>query len=177
MAWTNPKTWTVGETLTAANFNTHIRDNLNAVGPHLIIRKSSDESVTSNTTEQADDALVLPVTANEIYQVQIGLLWTAGAGNLKVGFTFPASGTINFSTDAHDVGGTFEKKIWQGSSSPTTSADFLFQGSGNNFHLISGVFITAGTGGNLTLQWAQNSSSGTATTVKANSTLWAAKLA
>ena len=28
MAWTTPRTWVAGETLTAALFNTHIRDNL-----------------------------------------------------------------------------------------------------------------------------------------------------
>lgn len=28
MAWTTPKTWTVGEVMTAANVNTHVRDNL-----------------------------------------------------------------------------------------------------------------------------------------------------
>lgn len=31
MAWTTPKTWTVGEVLTAAGLNTHLRDNLNAL--------------------------------------------------------------------------------------------------------------------------------------------------
>lgn len=29
MAWTAPKTWSVGELVTAANMNTHVRDNLN----------------------------------------------------------------------------------------------------------------------------------------------------
>lgn len=28
MAWTTPKTWAISEVLTAANFNTHVRDNL-----------------------------------------------------------------------------------------------------------------------------------------------------
>lgn len=30
IAWITPRTWAVGEVLTAANFNTHIRDNLDA---------------------------------------------------------------------------------------------------------------------------------------------------
>lgn len=29
MAWTSPRTWSVGEVLTAALLNTHLRDNLN----------------------------------------------------------------------------------------------------------------------------------------------------
>ena len=32
MAWTSPRTWAPGEDLTAANFNTHVRDNLKAIG-------------------------------------------------------------------------------------------------------------------------------------------------
>ena len=32
MAWTNPRTWVAGETLTAALLNVHLRDNLNALG-------------------------------------------------------------------------------------------------------------------------------------------------
>lgn len=32
MAWTSPRTWTTGEVVTAALMNTHLRDNLKAVG-------------------------------------------------------------------------------------------------------------------------------------------------
>lgn len=32
MAWTSPRTWVALEDLTAANFNTHVRDNLKAIG-------------------------------------------------------------------------------------------------------------------------------------------------
>ena len=34
MAWTAPKTWTVGEGVTAALMNTHLRDNLLALDQH-----------------------------------------------------------------------------------------------------------------------------------------------
>jgi hypothetical protein len=33
MAWTTPRTWIAGELVTAALFNTHLRDNLNALPP------------------------------------------------------------------------------------------------------------------------------------------------
>lgn len=32
MAWTAPRTWVAGETVTAALMNTHVRDNLKAIG-------------------------------------------------------------------------------------------------------------------------------------------------
>lgn len=39
MAWTNPKTWTVGELVTAANMNTHLRDNLNALDRGVLMAR------------------------------------------------------------------------------------------------------------------------------------------
>jgi hypothetical protein len=39
MAWTAPKTWTVGEILTAANMNAQVRDNLLETGPALVTTK------------------------------------------------------------------------------------------------------------------------------------------
>jgi hypothetical protein len=35
MAWTDPRTWVTGEVVTASQMNTHIRDNMNALGPAL----------------------------------------------------------------------------------------------------------------------------------------------
>lgn len=32
MAWTSPRTWVAGEVPTASTFNTHVRDNLKAIG-------------------------------------------------------------------------------------------------------------------------------------------------
>ncbi len=34
MAWTTPRTWVAGETPTAAQFNAHVRDNLDALSLH-----------------------------------------------------------------------------------------------------------------------------------------------
>ena len=34
MAWTSPITWTAGQLVSTANLNTHIRDNLIALGAH-----------------------------------------------------------------------------------------------------------------------------------------------
>ena len=36
MAWTTPRTWTTGEIVTAALFNTHLRDNLNVTAPAVM---------------------------------------------------------------------------------------------------------------------------------------------
>lgn len=36
MAWATPRTWVAGEVPTPAQFNTHIRDNFQVTGPHLV---------------------------------------------------------------------------------------------------------------------------------------------
>ena len=40
------RTWTDGELVTAAIMNPHVRDNLDSMGPHSIVRKTADQSVS-----------------------------------------------------------------------------------------------------------------------------------
>lgn len=177
MAWTTPKTWSAGETLTAANFNTHIRDNLLAVGPHLIVRKPSDESVTSSTVLQNDDHLALTIAANEVWHTRWGLWVSGGASvsNITVAFTFPASCVVAISTVCYSTSGTVQNFRWTGSSSPVQNN--LLVTSTGEFFVLEGVVQNAGNAGTFQLQWAQATSNGTALVMEANSTLWAVKLA
>lgn len=181
MAWTNPKTWAFQEGLTSANFNLHIRDNLLALGPHLVVRKTLDESVTSSTLLQNDDVLLMAVAANEIWHVQLCLSFSAvqATGDLKVAFTFPAGGEIGMTGPGADNTGTFNMSRFEGTTTPTTARSFSGPASSTAraFQVIEGIFINAGTAGNFQLQWAQAASNVTATIVRANSTLWAVKLA
>lgn len=51
MAWTTPKTWTVGEVLTAANMNLHVRDNENFLFTYgTAYDRASSEIAVVNTT-------------------------------------------------------------------------------------------------------------------------------
>lgn len=46
MAWTAPRTWSPGETVTATLMNSHVRDNFNAVsGKAIVIQLGSVDSV------------------------------------------------------------------------------------------------------------------------------------
>lgn len=47
MAWTTPRTWSAGETVTATIMNTHVRDNLNALANKAIVISIGD--VTGGT--------------------------------------------------------------------------------------------------------------------------------
>src|SRR5262245_10037005 len=94
MAWTNPKTWSVGETLTAANFNTHIRDNENVLGPIYRKMKAADETVNNSSVLQNDDDFLFSVLANEKYAVQLVLNVNSGATpDWKANWTKPAGAT------------------------------------------------------------------------------------
>jgi hypothetical protein len=176
MAWTAPKNWSAGETLTAANFNQQIRDNLLATPPHLIARKTSDQSKTSDTTLANVTSMALTVAANEIWQVLFSVIYTAStAGDLKLAFTFPAGGANGVSA------------MWMSNvpsavvlTIDTSGTGVGLQGLGSGFTLacpIAVIYTNAGTAGDLQLQFAQQTSDGTATTIKANSTVWAMKLA
>lgn len=178
MAWTAPRTWTDGELVTKAIMDTHIRDNQLAEGPHLIVRKTADESVTSSVALQDDDSLLMALAANEVWHVKFVVIATSASAtpDIKMAFTIPAGATmglmspvIRADTDA----------AWVIKYVASGTAPFAVQLVAGDLTAteISGVVTNSGTAGNLTLQWAQNTSSATATTVKANSTLWAVKLA
>lgn len=49
MAWTTPRTWVAGETVTAAIMNTHVRDNLTAAATTYVGSNSSATGVTLAT--------------------------------------------------------------------------------------------------------------------------------
>ena len=57
MGWTTPRSWSVGEVPTAANFNTHLRDNLNALDDrgYVEVYRNSAATHTSNGNWQVID--------------------------------------------------------------------------------------------------------------------------
>ncbi|HYE89532.1 MAG TPA: hypothetical protein VEA38_00875 [Terriglobales bacterium] len=135
-----------------------------------LIRKTSDESVTSSTTLQNDDALTCALAANEFVRAELTIYFTAAAaGDIKFGFTVPAAATIYWGTP---------NMIFYNSADAVTASDIRTTGSLDVGFISGGTICVASlevavlngaNAGNLTLQWAQNASSGTPTTVKAMS--------
>ena len=173
MAWTAPRTWTDGELVTAAIMNPHIRDNQLAGGPHLIARKGSNEDVTT-TTLQDDNDFTFAVAANEVWQVYLSLLIVTGAGAMKSAFSFPASGEMTYTMVGNDIGSVLVQQSRQ-TASDTPAVTYIASSTGR-LYTIDGVYVNAGTAGNVVFRNALNSASGTST-VEAQSTLWAVKLA
>jgi hypothetical protein len=139
----------------------------------LIADKGADQGVTSSTTLANDSALFVPLAANAKYKVQLEVLYkggTTGSSDLKLGFSVPSGATIagRAITVSNPLGVA---------TGYITQSSVLFSatnGTGNPLDCAcTFTLTTSGTSGNLQIQWAQNTSSGTATTVMSGSSLTA----
>lgn len=143
----------------------------------LWARKTVDESITSSTTLQNDDSLLLAVEADAVYEIA-GTLFYAGnvTGDIKVAFTFPTGATLYWAgkggSEADAGYGGVGASRHSASVADASGTATAFTGSTTNLAIfIRALLVTSGTSGNLQLQWAQNTSNGTATTVKVGSYL------
>ena len=94
MAWTTPRTWTTSEVPTGAIFNTHLRDNLNALyGTTTTYTPQVDQGVTTNIAKTVTEARY--VQMGRVVHAWLYLSMT-GTGTLGSDITFtlpvPASG-------------------------------------------------------------------------------------
>ena len=152
MGWTTPKTWSVGEVVTAANMNLHLRDNLNALY-QVAKMKASNETVNNSTTLQNDDHLVLAVNASTKYTLVAFLIGFADndTPDIKIKWILPTGGTMRWAELRELGAGTqalTELTEVSEAALPTTNANKIF--------LFTGAVTIAGTAGNVQLQWAQN---------------------
>jgi hypothetical protein len=160
--------------INAAIWNADLVANMNAI-MHPIVRKGSDESVVSSVTFQDDDALLMPVLANEIWRFEFEII-TTGLFDFQGRLAFP-SGRIDGGAIATNSSGVIALTNLGSAASPSTlwlaRAD---SATVPRTHWVRGLFANGGSAGNLQLQWAQGVSGATATIVKTNSTVWGAKL-
>jgi hypothetical protein len=142
---------------------------------HII--KGSDESRASTTTLTAVSDLVLPLLANTQYWMELFIMYGAiQAADISVGFTVPAGTTYDMThgglRTGHTAGDGFDNisrfRHTVGSSATAAGKDAAVN-TAITVVPIEGTVVTAGTAGNLAFTWAQATSSGTATVVKANS--------
>lgn len=159
-------TWSVGQVLTADDVN-------NWLVPSAV-RKGSDQSVTSSTTLVNDTALLLPVAATAAYYVLVTIIYQGaanGTGDLKWQWAVPSGTTISGRQASYFTSGV---GVGQSNLATFTQASVTVSGTngGNTVPLdMALTVLTSSTSGNLQLTWAQNTSSGTATTIKAGSAM------
>lgn len=88
MAWTSPRTWVAGEVVTAAELNTHVRDNLNYLHDNPVGSTWNHIKYTANFGAAPDAAFR--------YAVGVSLVcdpagWNSNTGSC--GFNIPMTGT------------------------------------------------------------------------------------
>lgn len=146
------------------------------------VRKSADESVTSSDTLQNDDVLLFAIAANETWVFRFVVFNTSASGtpDIKVAVTVPAAAAVSYGVIGATVGTA---------SSPVTSMTMEYTATGGTglaagiaaselyVLVLEGSVANGANAGNVTLQWAQNTSNGTATTVKVGSTVIGIRIA
>jgi hypothetical protein len=146
------------------------------------VRKTADTSRSATTTFADDDHLVFAAEASAVYTM-VGWIkyFASNTPDIKVQFSVPsgclgewawlmpgsgtlAAGTAGYSirTDTNDVSGS---RTGYGTS------------DSNMFTPMSGLFRMSSTAGNITLQWAQNTSDATATVMYTDSWLQFTRIA
>lgn len=132
---------------------------------------ASDESDTDNTFH-SDAELLFSVGTSQIWLVEVLLYVQSGASatpDIKVTWAIPASATVSMAvlgelttSTALTEGGTFQE------TSPSSFGRGVDANATNLVHVWT-TLRTAGTGGTMQFQWAQNTTNATATVRKADS--------
>jgi hypothetical protein len=145
-----------------------------------ISRAADHAGVTTNTTVANDGVLALAVAASCVYVVDWNLVTDgATAGDFKYAWTGPASATMAWSSLGLDAGAASNvAPIHQDAATIGATIIHGTLGVGTNSRVIgSGLLTVAATAGTLTLQFAQGTSSASATRIRAGSWVRAIRIA
>ena len=156
MAWTTPRSWTAGETVTSTIMNTHVRDNFNAIvsPPYAYVRATTSTTLSSGgwteisfNTEVADtDAMFTSGSPTRLTAKTAGLYIISGgfaigtlAANANVQMRFSINGS-----DIPHVG----TSVAAGSASYNAmiSTSCMFQFAVNDYLELRGLPSTASVG-------------------------------
>lgn len=153
------------------------------VGDTRTAYKTADETVTSSTTLQDDDHLVVPIGANETWAVQYTLyLSSANAtGDFKATIGVPSGATVRNTSiigiDAAATSATGSAKMQSISSATALNVGVPASAQADTVAIFTASIENGATPGNVILQWAQNVSNASGTVVEQGSWLLATRLA
>lgn len=169
--------WLAGQLITADDLNDR---------QSRTIYKAAQESVTSSTTLQDDNDFVFELEANTIYTLESYLIYSGvidggtGAGGLKLQFTGPTGATANwtnFGANTGSVAAVTQYNVVAEALSAGAPRSVPTNAAVTMTCQPKGVVVTAGTAGDLTLRWAQNTSNATPTIMHAYSWMRLKKVA
>ena len=157
-----PPTWVTGQVLTASDVNTWFVP--------IVATKTADTSRASTVTVTADPELTVTIPSAGTWYLLCYLNYegaAVGTGDLKIQVT--SVGTLRYHAIYQGAGGAANVgSTFQGGGTPS---GFATQGLGTLCGgTLHGTLVTA-TSGTTTLNWAQNTSNATATTLHANSSM------
>lgn len=163
MAWTTPKTWSAAATLTAAELNTHVRDNLTALGPDGATSASWTPVITGGTagsTSAADEGReyrIGPLQFAWAYWLSPNTTGTAGGVEGSLNIVAPETpANIAVATNKGQVVGSWR---WYDAAAPGSSLSGVCVLSNTNtiqFGMPDGnvavhTSVAAGTGNTITV--------------------------
>jgi hypothetical protein len=151
--------------------------------PRFIVRKTSDTARTSTTTLTDDPHLVFQIAADEAYQWECMVIYTAANGAMdgKIGVSGPTGSLILWGVE----GSNSQWEPVGTGGAPTQllenagSVSFGTSGSGApdpRGIVLKGTIQNGSTAGTFAIRWSQNTSDAGALTFKTNSNLWYEKL-
>lgn len=148
---------------TAAQFNSWLVN----VG---FARMTGVQSVTASTTLVTATDLTIACEANAIYKMEAVITYGAPtAADMKVLFRTPTSATFQGVGTVFTTAAVSQSEIQNMPYGGNASEVWGSVGVGTNWGFVSGILITAGTAGNFSVEFAQNTSNATATTLNTNS--------
>lgn len=162
----------------AAHRTTHMPGGSDSWTAHTY--KAADESVTSSAVLQDDNHLFFSVAAAEVWRFFLALHYEGAiTGDISYGWTFPTASAGRFAHHSLQNGATTNSDtIITKSTALANTLSGGAAGAGVPVSLLAwGLLRVGGTGGTFRLQWAQRVSDGTATTVYADSELYAVRVA
>ncbi|MES2209433.1 MAG: hypothetical protein V4515_04520 [Chloroflexota bacterium] len=149
----------------------------------ILARATADVTRTSSTTLTDATGLAIALEADALYALEGYLAYNAGeTGDLKVAFTVPAGATGHWglypiaTASTGSIGDLDARRQAAFGAATTQAAGGSAAFSSELMCPVFGYIDTAATAGTLQLQFAQNTSSGTGTTLKAGSWLMAFRL-
>lgn len=103
MAWT-PRTWIVGEVVTAAMMNTELRDQLNDRAMRLVTQAADMPPITNNSTTFIDTDLHFDAVANAtyVYWCVLGYSTTPNS-DMRWIWSSPSGGAVTRGTIGFDI--------------------------------------------------------------------------
>lgn len=159
-------TFATNDVPTAAQFNDWLV-NVN------FARRTGTQTVTNSTTLVSDNQLSVPVAANATYVTSLMLVYdSVTAADLKVLLRCPTGATFAGASFSFVVGMASQQDDQIAAFSE--NASIPWGGGGAAVILwgrIEGILVTAGTSGNASVEWAQNTANATGTNVRAGSFL------